>query len=64
MYYVPVLNFAGGLTEALYIRAAHEFDAHVRALVLRPSLKLENLGLAQHLSETFVTARQIIETIP
>lgn len=68
MWYVPLMTPAGLVRDATYVRASSAFEARQAALRLHSargetvSLE-EEVPFAQELSETFVQATRIRETI-
>lgn len=63
MFYVPRLDFAGGLVDRVYVRAESQSDAREKARVLFDLPNHDNIGPAQELSAAYVAAMGITETV-
>jgi hypothetical protein len=62
MFYVPRLTLAGAFVEATYVRAPDGAEARIKARELH-EVTMDEVGPAQELAETYVTAMGITETL-
>lgn len=62
MFYVPRITTAGAFVSPTYVRAADGSEARVKARELH-ECTMDEIAGAQELSETYVNAMRIVETV-